>query len=130
VVPAQATATIDLRVPPDAVVNRVLQRKPFDPDCRIEVIGGINRPPYDKNAGIAALFEHAKACAAEIGFVLEDTPLTGGVSDGNFPAALGIPTLDGLGADGRGAHALDEQIYFSSLVPRAQLLVRLLETLS
>ena len=92
--------------------------------------GGINRPPYDKNAGIAALFEHARACAAEIGFVLEDTPLTGGVSDGNFPAALGIPTLDGLGADGRGAHALDEQIAFSSLVPRAQLLVRLLETLS
>ena len=51
------------------------------------------------------------------------------MSDGNFPAALGIPTLDGLGADGRGAHALDEQISFSSLVPRVQLLVRLLETL-
>jgi glutamate carboxypeptidase len=60
--------------------------------------------------------------------VLEDTPLTGGVSDGNFPAALGIPTLDGLGADGRGAHALD-QIRFSSLAPRVQLLVRLMETL-
>jgi glutamate carboxypeptidase len=133
VVPALATATIDLRVPPgidtDAVVGRVLQRTPFDPDCRIEVTGGINRPPYAKNAGIAALFEHAQACAQEIGFTLEDTPLTGGVSDGNFPAALGIPTLDGLGADGRGAHALDEQITFSSLVPRAQLLVRLLETL-
>jgi glutamate carboxypeptidase len=134
VVPALATATIDLRVPPgidvDAVVNRVLQRKPFDPDCRVEVTGGINRPPYEKNAGIAALFEHAKACAAEVGFVLEDTPLTGGVSDGNFPAARGIPTLDGLGADGRGAHALDEQISYASLVPRAQLLVRMLETLT
>jgi glutamate carboxypeptidase len=134
VVPALATATIDLRVPPgidtDAVVQRVLKRDPFDPDCRIEVTGGINRPPYGKNAGIAGLFEHAKGCAREIGFELEDTPITGGVSDGNFPAALGIPTLDGLGADGRGAHALDEQIRFSSLVPRAQLLVRLLETLS
>ncbi len=133
VVPALATATIDLRVPPgidaDAVVQRVLQRPAFDPDCRVEVEGGINRPAYGKNEGITALFEHAKACAAEIGFVLEDTPLTGGVSDGNFPAALGIPTLDGLGADGRGAHALDEQISFASLVPRAQLLVRMLETL-
>ena len=133
VVPALATATIDLRVPPgidaDAVVQRVLQRPAFDPDCRVEVSGGINRPAYGKNEGITALFEHARACAAEIGFVLEDTPLTGGVSDGNFPAALGIPTLDGLGADGRGAHALDEQISFASLVPRAQLLVRMLETL-
>ncbi|WP_395712286.1 M20 family metallopeptidase [Reyranella sp.] len=133
VVPALATATIDLRVPPgidaDAVVQRVLNRPAFDPDCRIEVTGGINRPAYAKNEGITALFEHAKSCAAEIGFVLEDTPLTGGVSDGNFPAALGIPTLDGLGADGRGAHALDEQISFASLVPRAQLLVRMLETL-
>lgn len=133
VVPALATATIDLRVPPgidaDAVVQRVLQRPAFDPDCRVEASGGINRPAYGKNEGITALFEHARACAAEIGFVLEDTPLTGGVSDGNFPAALGIPTLDGLGADGRGAHALDEQISFASLVPRAQLLVRMLETL-
>jgi len=133
VVPAEAHATIDLRVPPavDAgqVMQRIVQRRAHDPDCSIAVTGGINRPAYGKSAGIAALFEHARACAAEIGFLLEDTPLTGGVSDGNFPAALGIPTLDGLGADGRGAHALDEQISFSSLEPRAQLLVRLLETL-
>ncbi len=133
VVPAEAHATIDLRVPPtvdaDTYVRRILDRKPRDADCSITVAGGINRPAYGKNAGIAALFEHAKACAAEVGFVLEDTPLTGGVSDGNFPAALGIPTLDGLGADGRGAHALDEQITFSSLVPHVQLLVRMLETL-
>ena len=110
-------------------MQRIKQRRAHDPDCSIVVTGDINRPAYGKSAGIAALFEHAKACAAEVGFVLEDTPLTGGVSDGNFPAALGIPTLDGLGADGRGAHALDEQISFSSLGPRAQLLVRLLETL-
>ena len=133
VMPAEARATIDLRVPPtvdaDTIVQRILDRKPHDADCSIAVSGGINRPAYGKNAGIAALFEHAKVCAAEVGFVLEDTPLTGGVSDGNFPAALGIPTLDGLGADGRGAHALDEQITFSSLVPHVQLLVRMLETL-
>jgi glutamate carboxypeptidase len=133
VVPAEARASIDLRVPPtvDAgeVVQRILQRKAHDPDCAITVAGDINRPAYGKSASIAALFEHARICAAEAGFVLEDAPLTGGVSDGNFPAALGIPTLDGLGADGRGAHALDEQIRFSSLVPRVQLLVRLMETL-
>jgi glutamate carboxypeptidase len=133
VVPAEARATIDLRVPPtidaEEVVQRIMQRRAHDPDCRIAVMGGINRPAYCKSAGIAALFEHARACAAEVGFALEDTPLTGGVSDANFPAALGIPTLDGLGADGRGAHALDEQISFSSLVPRVQLLIRMLETL-
>jgi glutamate carboxypeptidase len=133
VVPAEACATIDLRVPPtvDAaqVVQRIVQRRAHDPDCTIAVTGDINRPAYSKSAGIAALFERARACAAEVGFVLEDMPLTGGVSDGNFPAALGIPTLDGLGADGRGAHALDEQISFASLLSRAQLLVRLLETL-
>src|SRR4029077_6289749 len=91
VVPAEARATIDLRVPPtvDAgqVVQRIKQRRAHDPDCSIAVTGDINRPAYGKSAGIAALFEHAKACAAEVGFVLEDTPLTGGVSDGNFPAA-------------------------------------------
>jgi len=52
----------------------VLARKPFGTDCRIEVTGDINRPPYDRNAGIAAVFEHAKTCAAKIGFVLEGTP--------------------------------------------------------
>lgn len=133
VVPAEARATIDLRVPPtvdaDAIVRRILDRKPFTPDCQVVVTGGINRPPYAKNDGIAALFRHAQACAAEFGYKLEDTPLTGGVSDGNFPAALGIPTLDGLGPYGRGAHALDEQIAYSTLVPHAQLLVRLMDTL-
>lgn len=133
VVPAEARATIDLRVPPtvdaDAIVGRILDRKPFTPDCQVVVTGGINRPPYAKNDGIAALFRHAQACAAEFGYKLEDTPLTGGVSDGNFPAALGIPTLDGLGPYGRGAHALDEQIAYSTLVPHAQLLVRLMDTL-
>ena len=64
-----------------------------------------------------------------IGKELKDVPLTGGGSDGNFTAALGIPTLDGLGADGKGAHAAYEQIYYSSLVPRTYLCTRLLETL-
>jgi glutamate carboxypeptidase len=75
------------------------------------------------------LFEHAKVCAAEAGFELEATETTGGGSDGNFTAALGVPTIDGLGVDGEGAHTLDEKIYFSSLEPRTKMWVRLLETL-
>ena len=78
------------------------------------------RPPYEKDDGIEALYQHAKALAAEIGFDLQDMK-TGGGSDGNFTAALGIPTLDGLGADGHGAHTLDETVYYSSLEPRAKL---------
>ena len=77
----------------------------------------------------SALFEKAQSIYREIGKELLDVPLTGGGSDGNFTAALGIPTLDGLGADGKGAHAAFEQIYYSSLVPRTYLCTRLLETL-
>jgi len=90
---------------------------------------GANRPPCQKDAGIAQLFGKAQAIYREIGKELNDVPLTGGGSDGNFTAALGIPTLDGLGADGKGAHAAYEQIYFSSLMPRTYLCARLLETL-
>jgi glutamate carboxypeptidase len=82
VVPTEARATIDLRVPPtiDAgeVVRRIVERRAYDPDCTIAVTGDINRPAYCRSAGIAALFEHARACAAEVGFALEDTPLTAG----------------------------------------------------
>jgi len=77
----------------------------------------------------AELFGKAQAIYRELGKELKDVPLTGGGSDGNFTAALGIPTLDGLGADGKGAHAANEQIYYSSLVPRTYLCTRLLETL-
>ena len=87
----------------------------------LTVEGEINRPPYPKDAGISALFEKAQAIYREIGKELLDVPLTGGGSDGNFTAALGIPTLDGLGADGKGAHAAYEQIYYSSLIPRTYL---------
>ena len=90
--------------------------------------GGLNRPAYEKTPAIAALHEHARKLAAEIGIPLDDT-VTGGFSDGNFTAALGIPTLDGLGVDGAGAHTEEEHLYYSSLEPRAKLLIRLLETL-
>ena len=74
------------------------------------------------------MYQHARTLAKDIGFDLVDMH-TGGGSDGNFTAALGVPTLDGLGVDGHGAHQLDEHLLYSSLEPRAKLLVRLLETL-
>ncbi|WIM09737.1 M20 family metallopeptidase [Enhydrobacter sp.] len=133
VVSAACTAEIDLRVPTPELAEEMthwfLNLEPIGKDVEVTVEGGMNRPPYRKDAGIAALFEKAQAIYREIGKELRDVPLTGGGSDGNFTAALGIPTLDGLGADGKGAHAAYEQIYYSSLVPRTYLCTRLLETL-
>ena len=132
VVPAECRAEIDLRVPSPEVgeemCETVLGLAPFDADVTVEVAGGMNRPPYEKGPGIEALFEHARGLAAEIGFDLRDVK-TGGGSDGNFTAAIGVPTLDGLGVDGDGAHSHHEHLYHSSLEPRARLILRLLETL-
>ena len=132
VVPAQCKVQVDMRVPnaqtADEMCERVLGLTPIGADTEVKVTGGMNRPGYEKDAGISALFEHTRALAADIGFELEDTS-SGGVSDGNFTAALGIPTLDGLGVDGQGAHTNYEQMYYSSLAPRAELWVRLLSTL-
>jgi glutamate carboxypeptidase len=133
VVPAECEVTIDMRIPSAAMVDECLDRvrnlKPHDSDVTVEVEGGLNRPPYETDDGIKALYEHARGLAGELGFDLVGVK-TGGGSDGNFTAALGVPTLDGLGADGKGAHAIDEQIYVSSLEPRTKLLLRLFETLS
>jgi glutamate carboxypeptidase len=133
VISAECTAEIDLRVPTpelaEEMVDWFLKLEPIGPDVEVKVEGGMNRPPYTKDAGITELFSKAQAIYREIGKELNDVLLTGGGSDGNFTAALGIPTLDGLGADGKGAHAAYEQIYYSSLVPRTYLCTRLLETL-
>jgi glutamate carboxypeptidase len=132
VVPAACSITVDIRVPNMEVAEEVMAKveamTPVDPDCSLHIEGGVDRPPYEKFDGIAKLFDHAKALAAEIGFDLEDLKTSGG-SDGNFTGALGIPTLDGLGADGHGAHSHDEFIYYSSLVERCRLMIRLFETL-
>ena len=132
VVPSECSVTVDIRMPDMETANELMAivegLEPVDPDCLITVTGGIDRPPYDKSGGIALLFEHAKKVAAKIGFELQDLK-TGGGSDGNFTGALGIPTLDGLGADGHGAHSFDEYIYFSSLEERTKLMIGLMETL-
>jgi len=93
------------------------------------VTGEMNRPPFEKSPAIDALFRHAKSLARDIGFDLADTRMTGGGSDGNFTAALGVPTLDGLGIDGDGAHTEWEHGLISSIEPRTRLMRRLLETL-
>ncbi|WP_375398011.1 M20 family metallopeptidase [uncultured Sphingomonas sp.] len=131
VVPDVATIQVDVRFPNPALCEEVVARvhalRPRDPDVRLEVHGGVNRPGYEKSPAIAALFEHARALAAEIGFKLQDLK-TGGGSDGNFTAAI-APTLDGLGVDGDGGHTLEERLYISSIEPRTRLLMRLMETL-
>jgi len=131
VVPEEAWAEIDMRVPTlaiaDEMLDRILNLKAYDPDCRVQVTGGLNRPPYEKDARVAALFETARALAAGIGIDLVDVS-TGGGSDGNFTAPF-APTLDGLGVDGAGAHTMEEHLLVSSLAPRAELMLRLFETL-
>jgi glutamate carboxypeptidase len=131
-VPDEAVIDVDVRVPNRElgaeITQRMLALKPYDPGCSVIVEGGINRPGYEKTPGIAALFEHAKLLAAEIGFDLEDLK-TGGGSDGNFTAGY-APTLDGLGVDGDGGHTLEERLYISSILPRMRLLKRLMETLA
>jgi glutamate carboxypeptidase len=133
VIPQHAWFTVDLRVKTVAdgidFERRLLSLKPHDPDVRLVVTGGMNRPPYEKTPAVSALFETARGLAAEIGFELQDCPMTGGGSDGNFTAALNVPTLDGLGIDGEGAHTLQEYGLISSIAPRRELMRRLLMTL-
>jgi glutamate carboxypeptidase len=132
VVPAEATAEVDLRVSTpetaEEMVRKILALQPVTPDVTVEVSGQMNRYPYTKTPGIDALYQHAKALAAEFDFELPETA-TGGGSDGNFTAVMGVPTLDALGADGFGGHTYEEHIYLDKLVPRQTLLIRLMQTL-
>jgi glutamate carboxypeptidase len=131
VIPEQAYAEVDLRVmtiaDADEFVAKILNLKSRSEGVTVKVTGELNRPPYEKGNAAAALYEHAKTLAAEIGFDLTDT-FTGGGSDGNFTAPF-TATLDGLGVDGEGAHTHTEQLYISSIEPRARLLYRLYQTL-
>lgn len=131
VVPAEATAKVDVRFWTQAdgayLENAIHDLKPVLPEAQLEITGGINRPPMPRSAGNVALFEHARELAGELGFELKDG-VVGGGSDGNFTAALGVPTLDGLGVDGAGAHADHEHIIISDIPRRVALLTRLLQT--
>lgn len=132
-IPQHCRFPVDLRVETvadgKALTAAILGLKAHNPDMRVTVTGDMNRPPYECTEGTAKLFEHAKELAAEIGFELVSSPRAGGGSDGNFTAAIGVPTLDGLGIDGDGAHTLQEYGLISSIAPRQTLMRRLLETL-
>jgi glutamate carboxypeptidase len=131
VIAEEAYAEVDMRVPTiadaDDLVPKILNLRSSTEGVSVKVIGELNRPPYEKGNAGAALYEHARTLAAEIGFDLVDSS-TGGGSDGNFTAPH-TATLDGLGVDGKGAHTHYEQMYISSIEPRARLLHRLFQTL-
>lgn len=132
VIPDLATATIDLRAATradlEAASAAILARRPKLAGARVEVTGGINRPPFERTGEVVALYRHARGLAGELGFDLPEGS-TGGVSDGNFTAALGVPTIDGIGAFGDGAHALHEHVVIDELPRRCALVARLMETL-
>ena len=118
VVAAEASMDVDVRIPTEAdavrVTTAITTLVPRDPRVRLRVSGGVNRPPMERTAGVAALYERAARISRQLGRELPEGA-TGGGSDGNFTAALGIPTLDGLGPDGAGAHALHEHVLIDSV---------------
>lgn len=132
VVAEHAAATIDVRVPTPAEGTRIEAAvravRPIDPRVQLEVHGGIERPPLERTAGVARLYEQARSVARALGRDLAEGA-TGGGSDGNFTAALGVPTLDGLGPEGDGAHALHEHVVLQDLPWRAAFLGGLLASL-
>jgi glutamate carboxypeptidase len=129
VVAAEAWADFDVRIAKSVDGPRVDRRfralRPVDRRCTLEVSGGLNRPPMERTAGTVALFRRAATMAAGLGFQLQEAA-TGGGSDGNFTSALGIPTLDGMGAVGEGAHADRESVLLDGLVPRTALLAAMI----
>jgi glutamate carboxypeptidase len=131
-VPAECRLQVDLRLPDTdiaaEVIGKIEAMRPSDPDISFEISGSLNRPPFAQSPEGRALFDRTSAIAARLGIDLQGM-VTGGGSDGNFTAALGIATLDGLGADGAGAHTYEEHILISSVAPRTALLANLLISL-
>jgi len=129
VIPAAAWAEVDVRIARKADGARIERKfarlRAVDKGCSLAATGGINRPPMERTRGTVKLFRRARELAAKLGFELEEAA-TGGASDGNFTAALGVPTLDGMGAVGEGAHARHESVVLEHLAPRTALLAGLL----
>jgi glutamate carboxypeptidase len=130
VIAAHAQVEVDIRVArasDAAYVDRLFRRlKPHNPHCTLKITGGLNRPPMERTRVNAALFRHAQKLADQLGFPPLEEAATGGGSDGSFTSALGVPTLDGLGAVGAGAHASHEHVLVPHLIPRTALLAALL----
>ena len=128
VVPAEAMVEVDIRIArlrdETSLTKKFQSLKTFDKRCRLEITGGLNRPPMERSKGIVALYCLAQEEANKFGVQLEES-MTGGGSDGNFTAALGVPTLDGLGAVGEGAHAMNESLLTNRIADRTALLAAL-----
>jgi glutamate carboxypeptidase len=131
VIPAHAWAKVEGRIARKTDGPRIERKfaglKPVDKRCTIAVTGGIDRPPMERTRGTVRLYRQAKTLAAELGLELDEAA-TGGGSDGNFTSALGVPTLDGMGAVGWGAHARHESVLIEHLAPRTALLAALCST--
>lgn len=130
VVPATASASVDVRVSSakeiTAIDKKLKRLQAVNPRCSVSIAGKMNRPPLERTAAVAGLYDKAREIARNLGFDLAEASVGGG-SDGNFTAALGIPTLDGLGAVGDGAHAAHESVVISELPRRAALLAELID---
>jgi glutamate carboxypeptidase len=133
VIPDEARAIVDIRVPTLADAARVDAAmrglRPVDPRTTVAVSGGVDRPPLERGDQVVRLYKQAREIARELGGELDEGS-TGGGSDGNFTAALGVATLDGLGAVGDGAHALHEHVEIDSLADRAALVAGLIAALN
>jgi glutamate carboxypeptidase len=131
VVASEARAEVDVRFRTMAqgedISRRIESMQPVQTGAQIEIRGGVNRPPLERTPAVVALFNHARSIASHLGFDLGEGS-SGGASDGNFTAAQGIPTLDGLGVEGDGAHATHEHIVVADLPRRAALITALLTT--
>ena len=129
VIPAEAWAEVDVRIARKSDGARIERKfsglRAADKRCALTVTGGINRPPMERTRGTVKLYERARALASELGFALDEAA-TGGASDGNFTSALRVPTLDGMGAVGAGAHASHESVVIEHLAPRTALLAGML----
>jgi glutamate carboxypeptidase len=129
VIPDEATATVDVRVPSVAAASEIdaafRALRAVDSRTTVEARGGLDRPPLERTDLVERLYRQAGDVARELGSELAEGG-TGGGSDGNFTAALGVPTLDGLGAVGDGAHALHEHVDIESLADRAALVAGLI----
>ncbi len=129
VVAAEAHAEVDIRIAKTKDEARLEKQfrslRVFDSKCSLHVEGGLNRPPMERTRGTVALYKRAAKYARELGFRLEEAA-TGGGSDGNFTSALGVPTLDGMGAVGEGAHAAHESLLLEHMAPRTALLAAML----
>jgi glutamate carboxypeptidase len=130
VVAAEASVAIDVRIrraqQASGIDRKLHSLKPFDKHCKLAITGSINRLPMERTSGVASLYKKARRIAGHVGWHLDEAAVGGG-SDGNFTAGMGIPTLDGLGGVGEGAHAVHEFILISELPRRALLLAGMIE---